>query len=53
MKSTFEFKKVIGFSDFLNELERTNQLVRIKKLVDPKFELAALVSKFDKGKAVL
>ena len=53
MKSRFEFKKVIGFSDFLNELEGVDQLVRIRKSVNPKFELAGIVSKLDKGKAVL
>lgn len=53
MKSGFEFKKVSGFSDFLNGLERVDQLVRIRKSVNPKFELAGIVSKLDKGKAIL
>ena len=53
MKTKFEFNKIRGFTDFLTQLEKTNQLVRIKKAVDPKFELAAIVSKLDKGKAVL
>ncbi len=53
MKAGFEFKKVSGFSDFLNGLERVDQLVRIKKSVNPKFELAGIVSKLDKGKAIL
>jgi 2,5-furandicarboxylate decarboxylase 1 len=53
MKSRFEFSKIRGFTDFLNELEKTDQLVRIKKSVNPKFELAGIVSKLDKGKAVL
>ena len=53
MKHRFEFNKIRGFTDFLNELERANQLVRIKKSVNPKFELAGIVSKLDKGKAVL
>jgi UbiD family decarboxylase len=53
MKSRFEFNKVIGFSDFLNGLEAVDQLVRIRKSVNPKFELAGIVSKLDKGKAVL
>src|SRR5919108_6230129 len=53
MKSRFEFNKVIGFSDFLNALEAVDQLVRIRKSVNPKFELAGIVSKLDKGKAVL
>jgi UbiD family decarboxylase len=53
MKSRFEFSKIRGFSDFLSELQKKNDLIRIKKLVDPKFELAAIVSKLDGGKAVL
>jgi 2,5-furandicarboxylate decarboxylase 1 len=53
MKTRFKFNKIVGFKDFLNELEKTNQLVKIKKVVDPKFELAAIVSKLDKGKAVV
>ena len=54
MKATnFDFNKIHGFTDFLTQLENTNQLVRIKGMVDPKFELAAIVSKLDKGKAVL
>ncbi|TLX67667.1 MAG: UbiD family decarboxylase [Thaumarchaeota archaeon] len=53
MKSRFEFSKIRGFSDFLSELQKINDLIRIKKLVDPKFELAAIVSKLDGGKAVL
>ena len=53
MKSRFEFKKIIGFSDFLKGLEEVDQLVRIRKPVNPKFELAGIVSKMDKGKAVL
>jgi anhydromevalonate phosphate decarboxylase len=53
MKSRFEFKKISGFSDFLKELEGVDQLVKIRKTVNPKFELAGIVSKLDKGKAVL
>jgi len=53
MKSRFEFSKIRGFSDFLSELQKINDLIRIKKLVDPKFEVAAIVSKLDGGKAVL
>jgi UbiD family decarboxylase len=53
MKSGFEFKKVSGFSDFLNGLERVDQLVRIRKSVNPKFELAGIISKLNKGKAIL
>jgi UbiD family decarboxylase len=46
----FEFNKILGFTDFISQLESTNQLVRIKKTVNPKFELAAIVSKLDNGK---
>lgn len=53
MKTRFEFNKIRGFTDFLNGLEKVDQLVRIKKPVNPKFELAGIVSKLDKGKAVL
>lgn len=53
MKSKFEFHKINGFSDFLKALESANELVKIKKLVNPKFELAGIVSKLDKGKAVI
>lgn len=53
MKHRFEFNKIRGFTDFLNGLEKANQLIRIKKSVNPKFELAGIVSKLDKGKAVL
>jgi len=49
----FEFDKIRGFTDFLNELEKNDQLVRITKLVDPKFELAGIVSKLDKDKAII
>ena len=54
MRTTrFEYNKIRGFTDFISQLEKINQLVRIKKTVNPKFELAAIVSKLDKGKAVL
>ncbi|MDP9210599.1 MAG: UbiD family decarboxylase, partial [Thermoproteota archaeon] len=53
MKSKFEFSKINGFSDFLKGLEGTDQLVRIKKSVNPQFELAGIVSKLDKGKTVI
>lgn len=53
MKTRFEFNKIRGFTEFLNGLEKVDQLVRIKKSVNPKFELAGIVSKLDKGKAVL
>lgn len=53
MKSRFEFSKIRGFSDFLSELQKKNDLIRIRKVVNPKFELAAIVSKLDGGKAVL
>ena len=53
MGNKFEFNKIRGFSDFLNELEKSNELIRIKKSVDPKYELAGILSKLDNGKAVL
>ncbi len=53
MKSKFEFSKINGFSDFLKALEGVDQLVRIKKSVNPQFELAGIVSKLDKGKTVI
>ena len=53
MKSRFEFSKIRGFSDFLSELQKINDLIRKKKLVDPKFEVAAIVGELDGGKAVL
>lgn len=49
----FEFDKIQGFTDFINELEKNDQLIRITKAVDPKFELAGIVSKIDKGKAIV
>ena len=49
----FEFDKILGFTDFIKELERNDQLIRITKAVDPKFEIAGIVSKLDKGKAVV
>ncbi|MDW0175302.1 MAG: UbiD family decarboxylase [Nitrososphaeraceae archaeon] len=49
----FEFDKIRSFTDFLNELEKNDQLIRITKAVDPKFELAGIVSKLDKGKAIV
>ena len=53
MKSKFEFSKINGFSDFLKALEEADQIVRIKKSVNPQFELAGIVSKMDKGKTVV
>lgn len=53
MKSKFEFSKINGFSDFLKALEGVNQLVRIRKSVNPQFELAGIVSKMDKGETVI
>ena len=53
MKSKFEFHKINGFADFLKGLESANELLKIKKSVNPKFELAGIVSKLDKGKAVI
>jgi 2,5-furandicarboxylate decarboxylase 1 len=53
MRSKLEFNKIKGFADFLIGLESSNELVKIKKSVNPKFELAGIVSKLDKGKAVI
>jgi len=53
MKTRFEFNKIHGFKDFLSELEKRKELIRIRKPVDPKFELAAIVRKLDRGTAVL
>ena len=49
----FEFDKILGFTDFIKELEKNDQLIRITKAVDPKFEIAGIVSKLDKGKAIV
>ena len=49
----FEFDKILGFTDFIKELEKNDQLIRITKAVDPKFEISGIVSKLDKGKAVV
>ena len=49
----FEFDKILGLTDFIKELEKNDQLIRITKAVDPKFEIAGIVSKLDKGKAVV
>lgn len=38
---------------YLALLEKQGELVHVRKLVDPKFELAAVVSKLDGGKAVV
>lgn len=43
----------IGLGKFLIELDRMNELVRVEKTVDPKYEIAAVVSRLDKGKAVI
>ena len=42
-----------GLKTFLAELEKANELIRIKKRVSPKFEIPAVVSKLDKREAVL
>lgn len=39
--------------DFVNELEQRGELLRIKKEVDPKFEIAAITWKLERGQAVL
>jgi anhydromevalonate phosphate decarboxylase len=41
------------FRNFLDCLEEIGELVRVKKTVDPRFELAAVVSKFEGKQAVL
>jgi 2,5-furandicarboxylate decarboxylase 1 len=41
------------FRNFLTYLEETGELVRIKKTVNPRFELAAVGSKFEGKQAVL
>ena len=42
-----------GLSEFMLKLDRMNELVKVEKTVDPKYEIAAIVSKLDKGKAVI
>jgi 2,5-furandicarboxylate decarboxylase 1 len=42
-----------GLREFIIELDRMNELVKVEKTVDPKYEIAAIVSKLDKGKAVI
>ena len=42
-----------GLEEFLNLLHRSKEIVTIKKIVSPKYEIAAIVSRLDKGKAVL
>jgi 2,5-furandicarboxylate decarboxylase 1 len=41
------------FRNFLDYLEEIGELVRVKKTVNPRFELAAVVSKFEGKQAVL
>jgi anhydromevalonate phosphate decarboxylase len=41
------------FRNFLDYLEELGELVRVKKTVNPRFELAAVVSKFEGKQAVL
>ena len=42
-----------GLEEFLNLLHRSKEIVTIKKTVSPKYEIAAIVSRLDKGQAVL
>jgi UbiD family decarboxylase len=42
-----------GLEEFLNLLHRSKEIVTIEKTVSPKYEIAAIVSRLDKGKAVL
>jgi UbiD family decarboxylase len=39
--------------EFADELDRKRDLLRIDKMVDPEYEIAAVVSKLDKNRAVL
>jgi len=45
--------KISNLQDFINKLEINNDLIRVKKKVDPKFELAAITSKFEGKQAIL
>ena len=42
-----------GLEEFLSLLSNSKEIVTIKKTVSPKYEIAAIVTKLDKGKAVL
>ncbi|MGA2463498.1 MAG: UbiD family decarboxylase [Thermodesulfobacteriota bacterium] len=39
--------------DFLNELDSRGELLRVRKEVDPRFEMAAVMWKLERGQAVL
>lgn len=43
----------LSLRDFVNELDTKGELLRIKKEVDPKFEVAAVLWKLERGPAVL
>ncbi|MFY9871901.1 MAG: UbiD family decarboxylase, partial [Candidatus Nitrosopolaris sp.] len=43
----------IDLRNFLSLLEKENELIIIKKSIDPKFEIAAIVSKMGGGQAIL
>ena len=40
-----------GLEEFLNLLGHSKEIVTIKKTVSPKYEIAAIISRLDKGKA--
>ncbi len=45
--------KISDLQNFIKELEIKDELIKVKKEVDPKFELAAITSKFEGKEAVL
>jgi 2,5-furandicarboxylate decarboxylase 1 len=47
------YNRYLGLRDFVTELDRIDELVKVKKVVDPKYEIAAIISKLENGKAVL
>lgn len=46
-------KKNIDLNSFIEILEKEKEIIRIRKKVNTRFELAALVSKVDGGKAII
>ncbi len=45
--------KINNLHDFINKLEIKNEIIKVKREIDPKFELAAITSKFEGKQAVL
>ncbi len=45
--------KKLSLREFINGLDHHGDLLRINKMVSPRYEIAAIVSKLDKNKAVL